>query len=125
MMVYAAIGGQQLKHWTGWFKIILPTMKVLKAAKAAEGCMHADTFKDGDVFFAVSVWEDAAVMQAFARGGLHAQLTGLAMDRMAMFHNHTEVFEDVPTRAQCVAAWKAAISARDGKGTVGQYPAKH
>ena len=123
-MVYAAIGGQQLKHWTGWFKTIVPTMKVLKAAKQAEGCVHVDTFKNGNVFFAVSLWEDAAVMQAFARGGLHARLTGLAMDRMAMFHNHTEAFEEVPSRAQCVATWKAAIEARDGRGTIGTYQAR-
>ena len=54
-MLTAAIGGMQLNRWTGYFKIILPTMRVLKAAKATEGCVHADTFKAGDVFFAVSV----------------------------------------------------------------------
>lgn len=110
-------------HWTEWFEIIMPTMKVLKTARRAEDCVSADTFKDGNVFFAVSVWENEAQMQAFARGGLHAQLTGLAMDRVAMFYNHTEAFEDVPTRAECVAAWTAAIGARDGRGTVGTFQA--
>jgi hypothetical protein len=120
-MVYAAIGGQQLKRWTGYFKIILPTLKVFKAAKNTDGCVHADTFKDGNVFFAVSVWESREKMQAFAKAGLHGDLAGLAMDHMAMFFNHTEEFDTVPDRQACVAAWKAAITARDGKGTVGHY----
>ena len=121
-MVYAAIGGMQLKRWTGYFRIIWPTMKVLRAAKRADGCVHADTFKDGDVFFAVSVWEDSEKMRDFASSGLHGQLSGMAMDQMRLFFNHTETFEGVPDRAACVAAWKAAMATRGGKGTVGVYP---
>lgn len=120
-MVYAAIGGMQLKRKLGWFTIIMPTMRVLKAAKKTDGCAKAVTFKSGSVFFAVSVWESAEQMQAFARGGLHATLTHVAMDEMAMFYNHTQVFNDVPTQEEMVAAWHSAIKARDGKGTVGTY----
>ena len=120
-MIHVAIGGMQLKRWTGYFRIILPTMRVLKAAKRAEGCVHADTFKAGKVFFAVSVWDSKDRMQEFARGGLHGQLTDMAMDQMAMFFNHSQAFENQPDRKQCVAAWKAAIAARDGKGTVGIF----
>ena len=120
-MVYVAIGGMQLKHWSGYFKIILPTLRVLKAAKRTQGCVHADTFKAGDVFFAVSVWEDADQMQAFARSGLHGQLTQIAMDQMALFFNYSKPFDEVPDREESVSAWKAAISARDGKGTIGIY----
>ena len=120
-MIIAAIGGMQLKRWTGYFKIIIPTMKVLKAAKRADGCISADTFKSGDVFFAVSVWNSKEQMQAFARGGLHGQLTQVAMDQMALFFNHSETVEDVPSRDECVSAWKAAIATRQGKGTVGVY----
>ena len=88
-MLYAAIGGMQLQHWTGYFRIILPTMKVLNAAKAAPSCVHADTFKSGAVFFAVSVWNNKEEMQAFAKSGLHGELSGLAMSKMALFYNHS------------------------------------
>lgn len=123
-MVYAAIGGQQLKRWSGWFTIIMPTMRVLKAAKKTDGCLKAETYKAGNVFFAVSVWESVEQMQAFARGGLHGALTNVAMDEMAMFYNHTQAFDDLPTRDACTAAWHAAIAARDGQGTVGVYKAQ-
>ena len=120
-MIYVSIGGMQLKRWTGYFRIILPTMRVLKAAKRAEGCIHTDTFKAGNVFFAVSAWDSKERMQAFARAGLHGQLTDMAMDQMAMFFNHSQAFDDLPDRKACVAAWEAAIAARNGKGTVGNY----
>ncbi len=120
-MVYAAIGGMQLKHWSGYFKILLPTLKVLKAAKRAEGCVHADTFKARDVYFAVSVWDEKEHMQAFAKSGLHGQLTRVAMDSMKLFYNHTQAFEEVPDRVKSVSAWKAAIATLDGKGTIGVY----
>ena len=79
------------------------------------------TYQAGKVFFAVSVWDSKDRMQEFARGGLHGQLTDMAMDQMAMFFNHSQAFENQPDRKQCVAAWKAAIAARDGKGTVGIF----
>ena len=120
-MIYAAIGGMQLKRWTGYFKIILPTMRVLKAAKRHDQCRHADTFKHGSVFFAVSVWDSEAAMQAFARGGLHGQLSRMAMDHMSMFFNHSAPFDAIPSRDESVAAWKGAIAARQGKGTVGHF----
>ncbi len=118
-MVYAAIGGMQLKQWTGYFKIIVPTLKVLRAAKRAEGCVASDTFKSGKVFFAVSVWDSQEQMQSFAKSGLHGKLTHVAMERMAFFYNHTEPFETTPTREDLVAAWNAAIADRNGQGTVG------
>ena len=120
-MVYAAIGGMQLKRWTGYFRIIIPTLRVLKSAKQAEGCVHADTFKAGDVFFAVSVWETEEQLKTFGRSGLHGQLTQVAMNHMAMFFNHTEGFESIPNRDQAVTAWKAAIAASGGNGTIGTY----
>ena len=122
-MVYAAIGGMQLKRKLGWLTIIIPTVRVLKAANKADGCFQADTFKAGDVFFAVSVWDSQEAMQAFARGGLHGTLASVAMAEMAMFYNHTQTFDEKPSRAACEAAWKAAIDARDGAGTVGSYSA--
>ncbi|MGC1496159.1 MAG: hypothetical protein WA790_10145 [Sulfitobacter sp.] len=118
-MVYAAIGGMQLKRWSGYFKIILPTLKVLKEAKRTDGCVSADTFKAGNVFFAISIWQSKEQMQTFARSGLHGQLTQVAMDQMSLFFNHTETFEVVPDRVASVAAWQSAIAARHGKGTVG------
>ena len=120
-MLYAAIGGMQLKRWTAYFRIIFPTLKVLKAARRAEGCIHAETFKDGDVFFAVSVWQSKAQMQSFARSGLHAQLMRMANQHMAVFFNHTQQFDVVPGREAFTAAWRDKIAERDGKGTVGVY----
>ena len=120
-MLYAAIGGMQLKRWTGYFRIIMPTMKVLRAAKRTQGCVLADTFKAGDVFFAVSVWQSKEQMKTFAKSGLHGQLTHVATDQMALFYNYTHKFDGVPNRNECVSAWQTAIAARDGKGTVGFY----
>ncbi len=119
-MVYAAIGGMQLTHWTAYLKIIGPTFRVLKSAKKTDGCVKAEMFKSGQVYFAVSVWDSVEQMRAFAQGGLHGKLTDMAMDNMALFYNHTHAAEKVPTRAQTVAIWHAAMDARAGKGTVGQ-----
>ena len=120
-MVYAAIGGMQLKRWTGYFKIIMPTLRVLRQAKQTDGCVHADTFKSGDAYFAVSVWDSKEDMQAFARGGLHGTLTHIAMGEMELFFNHTEGFDTVPSRTDSVSAGKVAIADRGGQGTVGRY----
>lgn len=120
-MIYGAIGGMRLKHWSGYFRIIIPTMKVLKAAKRADGCVKAETFKAGDVFFALSFWESEEQMQTFAKGGLHGRLTDVAMDQMALFYNHTHVFDEIPNRQVAVSVWKEAIVARNGNATVGVY----
>lgn len=120
-MVHAAIGGMQLKHWTGYFRIILPTLKVLKEAKRTEGCVHAETFKAGDVYFAVSVWETREQMQSFARSGLHGRLVLTALDEMALFYNYSTDLEAIPDRNESEALWREAIAARNYKGTVGTY----
>jgi hypothetical protein len=120
-MYVAAIGGMQLKSLRGYFKVILPTLKVLKAANATDGCVYAKTYKHGDVFFAVSVWDDPAKMKAFASTGLHGQLMPRAMEHLGMFYNHSEEVEAVPSPEEMAAMWRDAIAARGGEGTVGGY----
>ena len=120
-MVIAAIGGMQLKSMWGYFKVIVPTLKVLKAAKATDGCVHAETYKHGDVFFAVSVWENEAQMQEFARTGLHGELMPEAMKHLGMFYNHSAECTETPSRDEMAAMWRDAITARGGEGTVGGY----
>jgi hypothetical protein len=120
-MVIAAIGGMQLKSLTGYFKVIIPTLKVLKAAKGTDGCVHAETYKHGDVFFAVSIWENEEQMQEFARTGLHGELMPGAMKHLGMFFNHSAEVEEMPSREEMAAMWRTAIAARGGEGTVGNY----
>ena len=88
--------------------------------KKTDGCVKAEMFRSGQVYFAVSVWESVEQMCAFAQGGLHGKLTDMTMDNMALFYNHTHEFDEVPTRAQTVAIWHTMMDARGGKGTVGQ-----
>ena len=123
-MFIVAIGGMQLKRWTGYFKVIFPTLKVLKSAKATEGCVHAETYKHGDVFVAVSVWENEAQMQEFARTGLHGELMAGAMEHLGMFYNHSERVDMVPSRLEMATMWCMGIAERGGKGTVGMYGAR-
>ena len=118
-MPHAAIGGMQLKSWTGYLKIIWPTIRVLGQAKKAKGCLHADMFKDGQVYFAVSVWDNQDDMKVFARSGLHADLQKMAHSTMSMFYNHTHEFDAMPSREQSVNAWKNVMNERDGQGSVG------
>ena len=122
-IVYAAIGGMQLKSWTGYFKIIWPTIRVLGQAKKADGCIHADMFKDQNVYFAVSVWKSTDAMRAFANSGLHSSLKEMAMDTMSVFHNHTKECDEIPNRKQCVEYWQAEMVRRSGQGSVGVYQA--
>lgn len=120
-MVFVSIGGMQLKkNWLGYFRIIGPTFKVLRAAKRDPNCVSADIFRSGKVYFALSVWRDRDSMVAFGRSGLHGQLTGVAMAHMAMFYNHSAPFDAVPTRDAAVEAWTAAMAERGGRGTVGR-----
>ena len=118
-MVYAAIGGMQLKRWTGYFKIIVPTMRVLLAAKRHDDCVYANTFKDGDVYFAVSVWKNRNALKNFAESGLHGELVSNAMSAMHFFHNYTHESEELLTREEMVSAWREAMAERGGKGSVG------
>ena len=120
-MLIAAIGGMQLKSWTGYFKVIVPTLKVLKAAKRADGCVDAATYKHDDVFFAVSIWEDLEQMQAFAKGGLHGELMPRAMEHLGMFYNHSAQVDTIPSKEDMAAMWRDAIATRGGEGTVGRY----
>ncbi len=118
-MPYAAIGGMQLKHWTGYLKIIGPTVRLLFQAKRMSGCLKADMFKSGSVYFAVSVWDNEEEMKQFARNGLHKELMGMATETMSVFHNHTHQFEDIPTREQSVKQWNETMKQRSGRGSVG------
>lgn len=121
MTYFAAIGGMQLKNWTDYLKIIWPTIRVLQHAKKSDGCVHATMFKDGDVYFAVSVWDDSSKMKNFACSGLHGRMVNGAMETMSMFYNHTEECDQVPDKKDCVAYWKNAMEERSGRATVGSY----
>ena len=118
-MVYAAIGGMQLKNWLSYLKVIGPTIRVLFAAKRHPDCVYASMFKDGTVYFAISVWKEERVVKEFARGGLHARLMPLSKSEMTFFHNHTHQSPTLLSRDDMVQVWRAVIAERDGRGSVG------
>lgn len=105
-----SVGGMRLRHWTGYFRIIIPTLRMRRAAKADPRCLHADTFKEGDAFFAMSVWQDREAMADFANAGLHGALAPLAHRHMDFFHNHSFASDTIPSRKEARAIWDAAQS---------------
>lgn len=111
-MVYASIGGMTLKHWTGYFKIIWPTLKVLNLAKRSKTCLHAETFRENEYLFAVSVWQSEKDMKEFAHTGLHAELMPLASKVMKSFYNHSARLDEVPDRQTSIRLWKAAVETK-------------
>ena len=104
-----SVGGMRLRHWTGYLHIIWPTLKTRRAAKRAHGCVMVDTFKDGDTYFAASVWTDRAAMHDFAHSGIHADLMAIAPRHMAFFTNRLFETDTLPDRAALVDMWRQQI----------------
>lgn len=104
-----AVGGIELNSKLGAIKFFWHAMKSLKAAKVSVGCVHAEIFRDGDVFFALSVWQTAEDMAAYGRSKEHANAMRKTKGIVHSAVNHHYEAETVPYRAEAVAAWRAAL----------------
>lgn len=108
MSYHVSIGGMKMRGWRVFFRVIRMTYAALKAAKVHPGCVHADIFRDGQRYFAMSVWDDEAAMKAYAHGGIHAQLMAHRHDWFAHFKNHSFKLDTIPSRAEAMAMWREA-----------------
>jgi len=106
MPYHVSVGGMQIKGWRAFPQVIWNTYRALAAARAAHGCVEARIFRKGRLYFAVSVWDDAAAMQAYAHQGVHKQLMRHASTWMSSFQNLSYTSETVPDNASAEAAWR-------------------
>jgi heme-degrading monooxygenase HmoA len=78
---------------------------VRKEAMNAEGNISVDLFRQGRMFFVVSVWHSPAEMQNFARSGMHGELM---RDGGAVIKSSVNVqyqSTTLPTRGGAFAMW--------------------
>ena len=106
-MYWVSIGGMEMKGWGVFVPTVWRTMRALKAARSAQGCVHAEVFRRGRTYFALSVWERRAAMQAYARGKVHGTMMALAPVTMRMFRNESYEAAMVPDKASAMAKWDA------------------
>jgi len=106
-MYLVSVGGMKIRGWSAFFRVIRSTYAALRAARAAEGCVHADIFREGRRYFAVSVWDSKDAMKAFAHTGVHGALMRDQAKLMVDFVNHSYESDSIPTRAQASAIWHA------------------
>ena len=106
-MDIVSIGGMRLRHWTLYFRILWQTFAALRQAKATPGCVTVRTFRDGNVYFALSVWQDEAAMHHYAKSGAHGALMPRASQAMVSFYNHKYRSVSVPDNAEAAREWRA------------------
>lgn len=110
-MYFVSIGGVRVKGLIRLPRFFQLTFAARKAALAADGNISVDLFRQGRIFFAVSSWESAAAMKAYAHNGNHLALMRAREALFDFAHNTTIRCEEIPTRAQAKAAWHAAFPA--------------
>ncbi len=113
MSYHVSVGGMKMRGWSVFFRVIRMTYRALKAARRADGCVHADIFRDGRRYFAFSVWDDEGAMKAYAHSGVHAQLMAQRHAWFAHFKNHSFALDHVPSRQEAQALWEAAEEANN------------
>jgi heme-degrading monooxygenase HmoA len=90
------------RHLWSFFRL---AHAVRKEAMNAEGNISVDLFRQGRVFFVVSVWHSPAEMHNFARSGMHGELmregTALIESSVNIHYQSTTL----PTRDGAFAMW--------------------
>ena len=105
-MYHVSVGGMKMRGWRVFARVIWLTYKALRAAKAAPGCVHADIFRDGRRYFAMSVWTDEAAMKAYAHRGVHADMMRGHARMLVDFTNVSYQCDTIPTRTEAQSAWQ-------------------
>jgi len=105
-MYHVSVGGMKMRGWRVFARVIWLTYKALRAARAAPGCVHADIFRVGHRYFAVSVWEDEAAMKAYAHKGVHGDLMREHAGKLVDFTNVSYQCDHIPTRTEAQDAWQ-------------------
>lgn len=108
MGYHVAIGGMKIRGWSVFFRVIRMTYAALKAARAADGCVHADIFRDGRRYFALSVWQSRDAMKTYARAGVHGDLMQSQSALLVDFVNHSYQSDRIPTRTEAKRLWREA-----------------
>ena len=103
---YVTVGGTHMRGWSVFFRVVSRTYKALRAARAAEGCIHADIFRDGRRYFNLSVWTDTASMKKFASTGVHGVLMQSIGTDIVDFKSISFPSAEIPDRATAKAIWR-------------------
>lgn len=105
-----SVGGIKLSSLRGLPRFLFHALRTLRAARAAKGCLHANIFRKGDLFIALSVWDDHASMKAFAHSGPHPQAIRKTRKYIASSVNHLEEASAIPTQEQAWDIWQMGES---------------
>ena len=107
-MVLNAIGGVRVRGLRHLPRFLWLAQKARKAALASEGCLAVDLFREGWLFFALSVWTDAQAMRAYAHHGVHRTMMQDTPALCDFFHNITCETEKALTPDEASNAWREA-----------------
>lgn len=107
-MYIAAIGGLELKSWRHGPEFAWRTSAVLRQARAAGDCLHADVFPRGKVYFSLTLWRNAAALKRFARSGAHLGAWRVAKRLSTPLHFHHFACEVLPSSEEAYRLWKSA-----------------
>jgi len=88
-----------------WF-----ALKSLRQAKRTPGCVHASIFRDGDVYFALSVWNSTEAMQAYGASAGHSDAIRNTRGIVRSAINHSYQAKSRPSRDSAIAAWRKATT---------------
>jgi len=115
-MFIAAIGGLRLKHWRHGPEFTLRTSLVLRQARADGGCVHAEVFPRGDLYFSLTLWRDKPAMYAFSTSGAHLGAMQAALRLSTPLHFHHFECELPPSTEEAYQLWKAATPLQAASG---------
>ena len=105
-MVHVSIGGMTVRSFGVLPGFVWNTYRALRAARRAPGCIDVQIFRQGRLYFALSVWDDADAMKAYAHTDVHAYLMTRIRDYTDFFKNVSYTADAPPSAAEAEAHWR-------------------
>ena len=105
-MFIVSVGGLEvvgLRNLWNFFKLALSLRTV---AMAAKGNIAVDIFRNGRVFYVVSVWHSKEEMRAFAQSGEHGEIMRKGLRLIKSSKNISYSSSTLPTRAGAISLWE-------------------
>ncbi len=105
-----SVGGMELRGLSKLPKFLWLANRSLRQAKAADGCIHVELFRQGSFFLVLSVWETPADMKQYAQNGLHRDVMERAHETTISARNHSYQSDRVPSRDEANESWLDAAN---------------
>ncbi len=111
-MYLVSIGALRPRGFLSLLRVVRLSSRALKAARVSPGCVSASVFRAGGQYFALSVWDGPAQMQAYARGPVHGPIMRNNRALLASFKSVSYPADHIPSQAEASAHWFAVTAPR-------------